>query len=53
MRHLAPVYSASTDKKGKYSGTTTDILRTITEVWLYTDYLGAVSPVKIDSFCRW
>lgn len=43
---LAPVYSASTDKKGKYSGTI-QIPTAITEVWLYTDYLGTVSPVKL------
>lgn len=44
---LSPVYSASTDKKGKYS----DIIQIpseLTEVWLYSDYLGTVSPVKID-----
>lgn len=43
---LSPVYSASTDKKGRYSGTV-DIPSDITEVWLYTDYLGAISPVKL------
>ena len=43
---LTPVYSASTDKKGKYSGTI-QIPSAITEVWLYTDYLGTVSPVKL------
>ncbi|WP_294612298.1 LruC domain-containing protein [uncultured Bacteroides sp.] len=44
---LSPVYSASTDKKGKYSGTI-QIPSDITEVWLYSDYLGAVSPVKLS-----
>ncbi|MBD9093849.1 MAG: LruC domain-containing protein [Bacteroides oleiciplenus] len=44
---LSPVYSASTDKKGKYSGTI-QIPSDITEVWLYSDYLGAISPVKLS-----
>jgi len=43
---LSPVYSAPTDKKGRYSGTV-EIPSDITEVWLYTDYLGAISPVKL------
>ena len=43
---LSYIYSASTDKKGKYSGST-QITSDIKEVWLYTDYLGAISPVKI------
>ena len=44
---LSPIYSASTDKKGKFSGTI-QIPSDITEVWLYSDYLGAISPVKIN-----
>lgn len=44
---LSPVYSASTDKRGQYSGTV-QIPSDITEVWLYTDYLGAISPVKLS-----
>ena len=40
------ICSASTNKKGKYSGST-QIASDIKEVWLYTDYLGAISPVKI------
>lgn len=43
---LTPIYSASTDKKGKYSGSF-PIPSDITEVWLYSAYLGAVSPVKL------
>lgn len=46
---LSPVYSAPTDKKGRYSGTV-EIPSDITEVWLYTDYLGAISPVKLTIF---
>lgn len=43
---LMPVYTASTDTKGQYSGTIT-IPSYIKEVWLYSDYLGTVSPVKL------
>lgn len=43
---LNPVYAASTDTKGQYSGTIT-IPSSITEVWLYSEYLGTVSPVKL------
>lgn len=43
---LSPLYSAPTDKKGRYSGTV-QIPSDITEVWLYSDYPGAVSPVKL------
>lgn len=43
---LMPVYTAATDTKGQYSGTIT-IPSYIKEVWLYSDYLGTVSPVKL------
>lgn len=43
---LSPLYSAPTDKKGRYSGTV-QIPSDITEVWLYSDYPGAVSPVRL------
>lgn len=43
---LNPIYAASTDTKGQYSGTIT-IPSSITEVWLYSEYLGTVSPVKL------
>lgn len=43
---LSPIYSASTDPKGQYSGTIT-IPADITEVWLYSDYPGAASPVRL------
>ncbi len=43
---LKPVYTAPTDKKGQYSGTIT-LPSDITEVWLYSEYLGVVSPVKL------
>lgn len=43
---LSYVYTASTNKKGQYSSTI-QISSDITELWLYTDYLGAISPVKL------
>lgn len=43
---LNPIYAASTDTKGQYSGTIT-IPSSITEVWLYSEYLGTISPVKL------
>ena len=43
---LSPIYAASTDKKGQYSGKIT-IPSDITEIWIYSDYPGAVSPVKL------
>lgn len=43
---LSPVYAASTQKGGIYSGSIT-IPSDITELWLYCDYPGAVSPVKL------
>lgn len=46
-KDIAPIYSASTDKKGTYNGTTT-ILSELSEIWLYSDFLGTVSPVKLS-----
>jgi len=43
---LSYVHAAPTNKQGKYSSTI-QISSDITELWLYTDYLGAVSPVKL------
>lgn len=43
---LSYVHAASTDKNGQYSGTI-QISSDITELWLYTDYLGAISPVEL------
>lgn len=42
---LSPIYSASTDTYGRYSGNTT-ISSDIAEVWLYSDYLGTISPLR-------
>lgn len=43
---LDPIFAAATDKQGKYTGTAT-LSAALTEVWLYSDYMGAVSPVKL------
>lgn len=43
---LLPVYAAATDKQGRYSGSIT-IPSNVTEVWLYSDYLGTVSPARM------
>lgn len=43
---LAPIYAASTDEKGRYLEDIT-IPSDIKEVWLYSDYLGTISPVKL------
>lgn len=42
-----PLYRASTDKSGKCTGTI-NIPAYITEVWLYSDFIGTVSPVKLE-----
>lgn len=44
---LSSIYSASTDTKGQYSGTIT-LASDITEVWLYSDYLGTINPIKLS-----
>lgn len=44
---IDPIYTASTDKQGRYSDVIS-IPSNITEVWLYTDYLGAISPVRLS-----
>ena len=41
-----PLYRAATDKKGCFSGTVT-LPADLTEVYLYSDYPGTVSPVKL------
>ena len=43
---LDPIFAAATDKQGKYADTAT-LSAALTEVWLYSDYMGAVSPVKL------
>lgn len=43
---LSPVFAASTDKKGRYAGSIT-IPSNLNEVWLYSEFLGTVSPVEL------
>lgn len=43
---IEPIYRAATDAKGKFHGTI-DIPSDLSEVWLSSDYLGTVSPVKL------
>lgn len=45
-KEIEPLYRASTDMQGKYSG---EIMlpSDISEAWLFSDYLGTVSPVKL------
>ena len=44
---LEPIFRASTDGTGKYTGKT-QILASLEKVWLYSDYPGTVSPVKLE-----
>ena len=44
---IEPVYRAATDGSGKFSGDV-KIPNVLTEVWLYSEYLGTVSPVKLE-----
>ena len=46
-KEIEPLYRAATDKDGKYTGEIT-IPSSITGLWLVSDYIGTVSPVKID-----
>ena len=46
-KEIEPLYRAATDKKGTYSGKIT-IPSYLTEVWLASDYIGAISPVKLE-----
>lgn len=43
---ITPLFSDFTDTKGKFSGSVT-IPSGLTEVWLYSNYPGVVSPVKL------
>lgn len=44
-KDIEPIYRASTDKRGKFNGEIT-MLSDISEVWLYSDFSGAASPIK-------
>lgn len=45
-KEIEPLYGASTDMQGKFSGELM-LPSDISEVWLLSDYLGTVSPVKL------
>lgn len=45
-KEINPIYRASTEERGKYDGEIS-IPSDLSEVWLSSDYLGAVSPVRL------
>lgn len=46
-KDIEPIYRAATDGKGKFNQKIT-IAASISEVWLYSEYLGTLSPVKLE-----
>lgn len=46
-KEIEPVYRAATDGSGKFSGKI-QLLSALSEVWLYSDYPGTVSLVKLE-----
>lgn len=44
---IEPVYRAATDGSGKYTGKV-ELLSDLSEVWLYCDYPGAATAVKLE-----
>lgn len=46
-KDIEPLYRAAADENGKYSGTVR-FPADVKNVWLYSDYLGVVTPVKLD-----
>ena len=45
-KDIEPLYRGATDQNGKYSGEMA-ISADISKVWLYSDYLGTVSPLEL------
>lgn len=45
-KNIEPLYRGATDQNGKYSGEMA-ISANISKVWLYSDYLGTVSPLEL------
>lgn len=45
-KDIEPLYRGATDQNGKYSGEMA-ISAGISKVWLYSDYLGTVSPLEL------
>lgn len=46
-KEIEPLYRASIDKNGKFSGSVT-LPAYVKEVWLYSDFIGTISPVKLE-----
>lgn len=46
-KDIEPIYRAVTDEDGKFSGEMNNISADISEVWLSSDYLATVSPLKL------
>lgn len=46
-KEIASLYRAATDGNGRFSGTI-QLLSDLSEVWLHSDYLGVVSPIKLE-----
>lgn len=46
-KEIEPLFRAATDKTGKYSGKIT-LPSYLTELWLVSDYFGAISPVRLE-----
>lgn len=46
-KEIASLYRAATDGTGKFSGSF-QLLADLSEVWLYSDYPGTGSPVKLE-----
>lgn len=46
-KEIEPIYRAATDGKGKFNGKIT-IPSALSEVWLYSEYPGTLSPIKLE-----
>ena len=46
-KDISPIYRAATDKDGKFSGKI-QIQSALSEVWLYSEYAGTLSPIQLE-----
>lgn len=46
-KDISPIYRAATDKDGKFSGDI-QIQSALSEVWLYSEYAGTLSPILLE-----
>lgn len=46
-KDIEPLYRAATGKDGKYTGKIS-LPAYVSQIWLYSEYLGAISPVNIE-----